>query len=105
MSRPAGSVGEVRQALLDAAQALATPTQAPTLAELAARAQVGRELAKTTVKNMTAARQLRIVRTRRVPYRNRPVAEYAPAESVAQAPASAPGGGFDFGVLISTWIA
>lgn len=71
--------GEVRQALLCAAAELATPERGPTLAELAARAQVGRDVALHTVKNMKRSGELTVPRTRRVAYRNRPVAEYAPA--------------------------
>lgn len=74
--RPAG---EIRQALLQACQALATPERAPTLREIAARAQVGLQAAEATIKNMRRAGVLRVVRQRRVDYRNRPVAEYVPA--------------------------
>lgn len=73
--RPAG---EVRQALFQACQALATPSHAPTLQELAAKACVGLEAARRTVSNMQRAKLLHTPRTRRVTYRNRPVAEYAP---------------------------
>jgi len=73
--RPAG---EVRQALLDAALALTTPDRSPTLLELAAKSQVGFLAARRTVDNMRRAGVLAVVRTRRVEYRNRPVAEYAP---------------------------
>lgn len=84
--RPAG---EVRQALLQACAALARPDQGATLRELAARACVGLKAAERTVDHMRRAGQVHIVRTRRVPYRNRPVAEYAPAAPLvpAQAPA------------------
>lgn len=86
--RPAG---EVRQALLDAALALTTPERSPTLAEMAAKAQVGRDAAMHTTKNMVRSRVLEIPRTRSVPYRNRPVAEYRPvAKNSAPAPASLP---------------
>ncbi len=71
--------GEIRQALLSAAQELAAPERAPTLAEMAARAQVGLKAATYTVKNMKRCGELTVPRTRRVAYRNRPVAEYAPA--------------------------
>lgn len=71
--------GEVRQALLNAALELTTPDQAPTLAELAARSQVGIEAARRTIDNMVRSGAMVIVRTRRVSYRNRPVAEYAKA--------------------------
>ncbi len=74
--RPAG---EIRQALLQACAALATPERAPTLREIAERAQVGLAAAEQTVKNMRRAGVLRVVRDRRVAYRNRPVAEYVPA--------------------------
>lgn len=74
--RPAG---EVRKALLDACTTLAQPQQAPTLRELAAHARVGLEAARGTVSEMRRAGVVRIARTRRVAYRNRPVAEYEPA--------------------------
>jgi len=84
--RPAG---EIREAILQAACALATPEQAPTLAELAQRACVGLEVARRTVDNMKRSGLLRVPRTRRVAYRNRPVAEYAPAEPLVEAEPSA----------------
>lgn len=74
--------GEIHLALLTAAHDLFTPERAPTLTELAHRAQVGNEAARRTVENMSRLGKLRKVRDRRVPYRNRPVAEYAPAELV-----------------------
>lgn len=74
--RPAG---EIRQALLQACSDLATQDQAPTLREIAARAQVGLAAAEATMKNMRRAGVVRQVRERRVSYRNRPVAEYVPA--------------------------
>ncbi|MNV74275.1 hypothetical protein D3C71_1674820 [compost metagenome] len=77
--RPAG---EVRQALLKAACELATPERAPTLRELAHRAQVGQGAARVTVDHMRRAGQLCIARLRKVPYRNRPVAEYTPHAQV-----------------------
>lgn len=95
--RPAG---EIRVALLAAARDLATPEQAPTVAELALHAQVGLRAATDTVKNMRRHGALRIVRTRRVDYRNRPVAEYAPAEE-GQAGA---GAGVDLGQALAAWM-
>lgn len=77
--RPAGTVGEIRAALLQAADELATPDRAPILQELAAQARVGLEAARRTVDNMKRAGALQVPRTRKVDYRNRPVAEYAPA--------------------------
>ncbi len=71
--RPAG---DIRLALLKAADELSTPERSPTMLELAMHAQVGFLAARKTVENMRRAGVLRIVRTRRVEYRNRPVAEY-----------------------------
>lgn len=64
-------------ALLEAAKALATPDRGATLRELAAHACVGFAVARYMVAGMARRGALVIVRTRRVPYRNRPVAEYA----------------------------
>lgn len=72
-------VGEVRAALLQACAALARHDRGPTLREMAEHACVGVAAAEMTVKNLRRAGLLRVVRTRRVTYRNRPVAEYAPA--------------------------
>lgn len=80
--RPAG---EVRQALLQAAADLATAERAPTQRELAEAAQVSYCTARYMVPWLHRAGALRIVRTRRVDYRNRPVAEYAPALAAAPA--------------------
>lgn len=94
--RPAG---EIRQVLLKAVTELSTPDRAPTLTELANHAQVGLKAAETTVKNMRRHGHLRIVRTRKVAYRNRPVAEYAPAE-----PTSDEGAGFvDLANVMAGW--
>ena len=71
--RPAG---EVRQAIFEAVLALTTPERAPTLLELACHSQVGFLAARRTVDNMRRAGVLVVVRTRKVEYRNRPVAEY-----------------------------
>lgn len=76
--RPAG---EIRMALLQAAADMAHIAdgreRGPTMQELAARAQVGVKAACTTVKNMTRSGALRVVDKRKVPHRNKPVAEYA----------------------------
>ncbi len=79
--RPAG---EVRVALMDAAIALARPNKGATMRELAQVACVGVDAARRTVENMARAGQLRRLQNRRVAYRNRPVAEYVPAEIVDQ---------------------
>lgn len=77
--RPAG---EVRVALFRACSQLATPDRSPTLREMAMRACVGFDAARSTVRDMARAGQIRQVRERRVDYRNRPVAEYAPTAPV-----------------------
>lgn len=73
--------GEVRQALLRAHGELASTLPAdrhgPTLKELANKACVGYSDAMHTLKNLTRAGELEVAGTRRVEYRNRPVAEYA----------------------------
>jgi hypothetical protein len=95
--RPAG---EIRTVLLGAVRELARPDQAPTLADLCAHTRVGEQAARHTLSNLTRAGHLRIVRTRRVAYRNRPVAEYAPVEACAAQGA----GDVDLGqVLAATW--
>lgn len=78
--RPAG---EIRQALLRAACELSAPLppdRGATFQELAVCAQVGVSAALHTVRNMARAGQLSISGRRKVPYRNRPVAEYRPVE-------------------------
>ncbi len=77
--RPAG---EIRMALLQAARDLVAeavqPCKGPTLSELASKAGVGRDAARVHVSNCKRSGALEIVGHRRVAYRNRPVAEYAP---------------------------
>lgn len=77
--RPAG---EVRLALIQAAaevvREIGQPGRGATLAEMCARAQVGRDCARALVPKIKQAGALQIVGTRRVDYRNRPVSEYAP---------------------------
>lgn len=97
LMRPAG---EIREALLTAARELLTPDQGPTLQELADRAQVGREAARRTVDNMKRHGHLRVVRTRRVAYRNRPVNEYAPVQTSSQATE----GFVDLGEALAGWV-
>lgn len=84
--RPAG---DPRLALLKAAADLTTAARSPTLQELVSRSCVGREAARRTVDNMRRAGLLVIVRTRKVDYRNRPVAEYAPKDDVVVPEATA----------------
>ena len=72
-------LSDVAQALLSTATRLSAAGRAVTLAEMAAGACVGRVAATVTVKNLRRSGHLKIVGLRRVAYRNRPVAEYAPA--------------------------
>ena len=94
--------GEVSQKLLQAVQQLATPGRAPILKELAAHTQVSEAVASQTLKNLTRYGRLRIVRTRRVDWRARPVAEYALPVAAANVVAAndADGG---FAVLAFAW--
>lgn len=90
--RPAG---EVSLALLQAAHAIrrerAASGQGATLRELVHRSQVGYQVARDLVPKLKSGGKLKIIGTRRVPGRNRPVAEYAPVVSEA-APADVPSG-------------
>jgi hypothetical protein len=70
--------GEVTQALLAAAGALASPGHGGTLREITALACVGRQVAGYMVPKLSARGHLEIVSDRRVDYRNKPVLEYAP---------------------------
>jgi len=103
--------GEISLAMLQAAHSIkrerAASGQGPTLAELVARAQVGYKAARATVANLKRAGHLEIVGTRRVPGRNRPVAEYAPAvkaEPKVLSVEDVQGGGWvDLSNCISDW--
>lgn len=88
--RPAG---EVRLALIQAAREIVAeigqPRRGATLAEMVARArietgrgvmQVSEREARNLVPKIKASGALQIVAQRRVDYRNRPVAEYAPPD-------------------------
>lgn len=89
--RPAG---EIAQALLSAAREMArecdstTGQRGATMAELAVRAQVSRSVATDRVKKLRERGHLRKVGERRVGYRNRPVAVYAPAAADDDVPAA-----------------
>jgi hypothetical protein len=84
--RPAG---EVRLAMIQAAKDIVAqmgdPKRGATLAELAAAAgskcPIGHNTARRYVDNMRRSGALQIVGTRRVDYRNRPVAEYRPVDT------------------------
>jgi len=75
--RPAG---EITQALLRAAKELARSERGATLTELAQHACVAKDVARDRVKKLKTRGHLQQVGERRVGYRNRPVAEYAPAD-------------------------
>ena len=95
--------------MLQAAHAIrrerAANGQGPTLAELVARAQVGYKVARATVANLKRAGHLEIVGTRRVPGRNRPVAEYAPKTPVVLSAedVQAGAGWVDLGDCLNRW--
>jgi hypothetical protein len=93
--RPAG---EIRQVLLTAVGELSTPDRGPTLAELASHTKVGQKAAMETMKNMRRHGAVHIPRTRRVEYRNRPVAEYA----LTKEPISV--GCVDLGAAMQAWV-
>lgn len=79
--RPAG---EIREAMLNSCRALLQPDRAPTLLEMAEHAQVGIDAARQTVANMKRHGVIIKARERRVDYRNRPVHEYAPADTAQE---------------------
>lgn len=99
--RPAG---EISTAILTAAADLAREEsgqrRGPTVRELLQHACVGYEAGLNTVKNLTRAGKLTPIAERRVDYRNRPVAEYAPAmpaEDADEAPF------FDVASVFTAW--
>lgn len=93
-----GRPDDVRRALLQAAVELNTPAHSPTLREIVRHARVGNSAGRSAIHHMRRAGLLVIAGDRRVAYRNRPVAEYAPA-----CPVQAPIRGFDFAGLCAAW--
>lgn len=93
----------VRRAVLQAAAELTTPAHAPTLRELAAHAGVAAHSARWAVADLRRAGALRIVRTRRVAYRNRPVAEYAPGLGRGRMPDAPLGAAGDLARVVWAW--
>lgn len=75
MTRPTGPVSN---ALMAAAAGLATPGHGGTMREIAARACVGLTVAGYMVPKLAGAGHLEKINDRKVTYRSRPVAEYAP---------------------------
>lgn len=88
--RPAGAVC---QALLAACERLAASGRGATLQELASAACVGQQAARNTVPSLKRRGALLIVGQMRVPYRNRPVALYAPRAQVSSELADSVKGG------------
>lgn len=83
--RPAG---EVRVVLLETATRLvqaAPQAPGPTVRELSVASGVSYSATLHTTKNLARAGALCITGRRKVPYRNKPVAEYKPKELAAQA--------------------
>jgi len=74
--RPAG---EVRQALRQAAVQLAVEAGGGTWRDIAARARVGYEAARGTIKNMAHAGELQAIDEVRSPGSRRPMNRYVPA--------------------------
>jgi hypothetical protein len=83
MTRP---MNEVALAILKTANQYSAAGRRVTLAEMAAGANVGQQAARQTVSNLKRLGHLQIVSVRRVDYRNRPVAEYAPTPPAAPEP-------------------
>ena len=98
-------------AILQAAHAIrrerAASGQGATLSELVQRSCVGLQVARNLVPKLKSRGQLQIVGTRRVPGRNRPVAEYAPAQVapclVDVEGASGGPGWVDLGECLQSW--
>lgn len=78
--RPAGQISlAIMRAAEDLAGTVDGCPRGPTLRELAAKANVGSTAALYAVKTLAKSGALRPIARRKVPYRNKPVAEYAPA--------------------------
>lgn len=79
--RPAG---ETTKTLLQVLAVACAEGGGMTLRELAAASQVGLDAATQTIKNLNRRGRVCVMKTRRVPGRNRPVAVYAlPAQQPA----------------------
>jgi AcrR family transcriptional regulator len=96
--RPAG---EVRQAIIQAAFDLAMPGRGATLAEITERACVSRQAARDHIPKLKSRGHLQIVGERRVDYRNRPVAEYAPVDPTTPILGH---GWVDLGMCMADWV-
>jgi hypothetical protein len=93
---------EVRTAVLKAVVTLATPERGPTLQEINAAVcseiPVGTDTVRRYLDNIKRSGAVCIARQRRVDYRNRPVAEYAPAGQVSRQQ-----GWVDLGNCLGAW--
>ena len=102
--RPAS---ETHLALLQAAHAIkaerSASGQGATLLELVHRSQVGYKVARALVPKLKERGQLQIVGERQVDYRNRPVAEYAPADIQTEIESRAGHGWVDLSRCLSGW--
>lgn len=97
------AVGEIRNAVIQAVRhivAESQPGRGATLAEIAERSGVGQDALRNNLPKIKASGALQIVGYRRVGYRNRPVAEYAPAQPIES---RAGHGWVDLGRCVSGW--
>lgn len=83
MTRP---MNEVALAILKTANEFSAAGRRVTLAEMREGANVGKVAAYRTVSNLRRLGHLQIVSERRVDYRNKPVAEYAPVNNPSATP-------------------
>lgn len=81
-STPGRPRGEIRQALHQAAWQLAAEAGGGTWRDIAARACVGYEAARRTIKNMAHAGELQAIDEVRVASSRRPMNRYIPAAGV-----------------------
>lgn len=103
MSVPPVSVSKL---ILSAIPELKTDEVAPSVRDLEQHLsgplglKLGEKTVENTVKNLTRSKRLRIVRTRSVAYRNKPVAEYDVAPPTHAAPAADDG----LARVLSAWV-
>ncbi|MBP7572599.1 MAG: hypothetical protein KA777_01345 [Rhodoferax sp.] len=96
--RPGGEIG---RAIIAAAHEFKAIGQGATLAELAGRACISQQAARNHVPKLKSRGHLQIVGERRVDYRNRPVAEYAPTDP---ADLDSGPGWVDLGQCLAEWV-
>ena len=106
MGKPNGRPrGEISIAMMKACVDLATPARAPTLREMASRAQVGLLAAKYTIAYLVRCGDLVKVGRRRVAHSRKPVVEYSPAAAPAsiEPQATAPHSAAELAAALATW--